>query len=307
MEERFNVDESAPASDLDAQNFPLFAVLYPDELRFLRSVATPVDMAAGVEVIREGQQPHYLYLVRSGMLMVNKRHGDAIHRVGAITPGEAFGEASILFEAPAGASVRTTEPTQLYQVDAPNVRELIDTNAQLKRALTQLAERRSAASALAANPIFSRLPQAVREVALYNGQFVSMQDGETVLREGDGDVRTMYVVLGGTAEASIRHPQEPGKRIVFARIGSGDEIGEIAVITGGPHAATVTATSALRLMAISTDAVQAWRHRYPDFGLALEACARHKLEHGLEAIRRVENEDEARARTVDRLPPPATG
>lgn len=303
MEERFNADETALASDLDALNFPLLAVLHDNELRFLRSVATPVDMAAEVEVIHEGQEPHYLYLVRAGMLMVHKRHGDTVYRVGAITPGEVFGEASILFEAPAGAGVRTTEPTQLYQIDAPNVRELIDTNAQLKRALTQLAERRSAATALAVNPIFSKLPQAVREVALYNGRFISMAAGDSVLREGDGDTRSMYVVLGGTAEASIRHPHDAHKRIVFAHIGSGDELGEIAVITGGPHAATVTATSKLRLMAISTEAMQAWRQRYPDFAFALEACVQRKLQHGLEAMRRVVDEDQARARTVDMLPP----
>ena len=304
MEERFNVDETAHASDLDTQNFPLLAVLHDDELRFLRSVASPVDMATEVEVIHEGQQPHSLYLVRAGLLMVNKRHGDTVYQVGAITPGEVFGEASILFDAPAGAGVRTMEPTRLYQVDAPHVRGLIDANAQLKRALTQLAEHRSAATALAVNPIFAKLPQAVREVALYNGRFISMQAGETVLREGDGDTRSMYVVLGGTAEASVRHPRDASKRIVFARIGSGDEIGEIAVITGGPHAATVTATSKLRLMAIATDAVQAWRLRYPDFAFALQACVQRKLQHGLEAMRRVVDEDQARARTVDMLPPP---
>ena len=171
--------------------------------------------------------------------------------------------------------------------------------------MTQLAERRSAATALAVNPIFSKLPQAVREVALYNGQFISMPAGQTVLREGNGDTRTMYVVLGGEAEASIRHPHDAHKRIVFARIGSGDELGEIAVITGGPHAATVTATSKLRLMAISTDSVQAWRQRYPDFGFALQACVQRKLQHGLEAMRRVVGEDEARARTVGMLPPSA--
>ena len=303
MEERFNADETAHASDLDAQHFPLLAVLHADELRFLRSVATPVDMAAGVAVIHEGQRPHHLYLVRAGLLMVNKRHGDTIHQVGAITPGEVFGEASILYNAPAGAGVRTTEPTQLYQVDAPIVRELIDNNAQLQRALTQLAERRSAATALAVNPIFSKLPQAVREVALYNGRFVSMQAGETVLREGNGDTRTMYVVLGGEAEASIRHPHDAHKRIVFARIGSGDEIGEIAIVTGGPHAATVTATTTLRLMAISTDSVQAWRQRYADFAFALQTCVQRKLRHGSEAIRRVVGEDEARALTTDTLPP----
>ena len=303
MEERFNTDEKQENDDFDARAFPTLAVLYPDEIHFLRSVAGTVEMAADIPVMIEGQLPHYLYFVRSGMLMVNKRHGDDIFQVGSITPGDIFGEASILYNAPAGAGVRTVEPTALYQVDGQHIRELMKTNERFLRSLTQLAERRSAATALAVNPVFTTLPQSVREVILYNGQFISLETGETLIREGDSDTRFMFLVLGGEAEASIRHPHDAKKRIVFARIGSGDEVGEISVITGRPHAATVIATSPLRLMAISTDSIQAWRKRYSDFGFSLYACVQRKLQHSLEAMRNVIGEEEARARTTDTLPP----
>jgi len=303
MEERFNTDEIQETSDFETRSFPLLAVLYPDEIHFLRSVASTAELAADIPVMIEGQQPHYLYFVRAGMLMVNKRHGDDVYQVGSITPGDVFGEASVLYNAPAGAGVRTVEPTTLYQIDGQHIRELMKTNERFQRSLTQLAERRSAATALAVNPAFSTLPQSVREVILYNGQFISLEAGETLIHEGDSDTRFMFLVLGGEAEASIRHPHDPKKRIVFAGISSGDEVGEISVITERPHAATVIATSQLRLMAISTESVQAWRKRYSDFGFSLYACVQRKLQHSLEAMRNVIGEEEAKARTTDTLPP----
>jgi len=289
--------------DFDSRHFSILAVLFPDELHFLRSIATTVEMAADVPVINEGQQPQYLYLVRSGLLMVNKRHDNQIYEVGSITPGEVFGEASILYDAPAGAGVRTVEPTVLHQIECEHVREILNSNERFARSLTQLAERRSAASALAVNPVFATLPQAVREIILYNAQFLSLEAGETLFREGDSDTRFMYLVLGGEAEASMRHPHDPKKKIVFARVSSGDEVGEISVITGKVHAATVTATTPLRLMVISNESVHAWRKRYSDFGYALYACVQRKLQHSLEAIRNIMDEDEARAITTGTLPP----
>ncbi|MDX8407883.1 MAG: cyclic nucleotide-binding domain-containing protein [Mariprofundaceae bacterium] len=300
METKFDEE---PTLDFDNREFSALAVLFPDELHYLRSIATVLELAADVPVITEGQQARELYLVKSGLLMVNKRHGDEIYEVGSITPGEIFGEASILYDAPAGAEVRTTEPTVLYTIPAKDIRETLKTNERFERSLSQLAERRSAASALAVNPVFTTLPQAVREIALYNGRFLSLKEGETLIREGDTDTRFMYLVLGGEAEASMQHPKDPSKRIVFARISSGDEVGEISVITGRAHVATVTALTPLRLMMINNESVEAWRKRHSDFGYSLYACVQRKLQHSLEAIRNIVGEDMAKAITTDTLPP----
>ena len=297
------IDSKQPDIQLEPADYPALAVLYPDEMHFFRSIAQPLDLAADVAVITEGQQPQFLYLVHSGLLRVNKRHSNEIFEVGSITPGEVFGEASILYDAPAGAEVRTVETCSLFQIPGEQVREVLKSNERFQRSLSQLAEKRQAATAVAVNPVFSKLPQAVRETLLYNAQFVSLEPGEKLFEEGDADTRFMFLVLGGKAEASMRHPHDPSKRIVFARISAGDEVGEISIITGKPHAATVTAITPLRLMVINNEAVHAWRKRYSDFGYSLYACVQRKLQHSLEAMRKVVDENEARARTVDTLPP----
>jgi len=289
--------------NFDARTYPILAVLFPDELHFFRSIATTVDCAADVAIVTEGQVSPYLYLVQSGVLRVNKRHGSDIFEVGSITPGDIFSEASVLYNSAAGAEVRTVEPTVLLQIPAEQVREVLDSNERFMRSISQIAERRSAASALAVNPIFATLPQAVREVALYNGQFVSINKGDVLMHEGDSDTRYMFIVLAGEAEVSMQHPRDAKKKIVVARVSSGDEVGEISVITGKAHAATVVATTTLRLMMLSNDSIQAWRKRYSDFGYSLYACVQHKLQHSLEALRNIVDDEEARALTTGTLPP----
>jgi len=289
--------------DFDGKSYPILAVLFPDELHFFRSIATTIELAADVAVIPEGQVSPYLYLVQSGLLRVNKRHGNEIFEVGSITPGDVFSEASVLYSAPAGAEVRTVEPSILYQIPAEQVRDVLASNERFNRSISQIAERRAAASALAVNPIFATLPQAVREVALYNGQYITIDAGDVLINEGNSDTRFMFIVLAGEAEIFMQHPRDSNKKIVVARASSGDEVGEISVITNKPHAATVVATSTLRLMVLNNDSIQAWRKRYSDFGYALYACVQHKLQHSLEALRNIIDDDEAHARTTGTLPP----
>jgi len=298
-------DESTEEThfDFDAKSYPVLAVLFPDELHFFRSIATVVELAADVAVLTEGQVSPHLYLVQSGLLGVNKRHGNEIFEVGSITPGDVFSEASVLYNSPAGAEVRTLEPSVLYQIPAEQVRDVLASNERFNRSISQIAERRSAASALAVNPIFATLPQVVREVALYNGQFMTIDSGDVLVSEGNADIRFMFIVLAGEAEISMRHPNDPKKKIIVARASSGDEIGEISVITGKPHAATVVATTTLRLMVLNNDSIQAWRKRYSDFGYAIYACVQHKLQHSLEALRNISDDKEAHARTIGTLPP----
>ncbi len=297
------MNSKRPDIQLEPADYPALAMLGPDEIREFRASAQPLDLAADVAVISEGQHPRFLYLVHSGLLRVIKRHGNKVFEVGAITPGNIFGEAGILYDAPAGAEVRSAGACSLFRIPLGTVRKVLESNPRFRRGLGQLAEKRQAATAVAVNPVFSKLPREVRETLLYNARFITLAAGETLFEEGGTNTRAMFLVLAGRAEASMRHPRDPSRRIIVARISAGDEVGEISIITGKPHATTVTALTPLRLMVINNKAVHAWRGRYSDFGYSLYACAQRKLQHSLEALRKVVDENEARARTVDTLPP----
>lgn len=292
-----------PIHKIDGKSFPKLAVLDSEELSEFSAHAEQVQLAANVAVMFEGQPSHYLFLVESGKLMVNKRHGDETFEVGSILPGDLFGEASLLYNSPAGAEVRTAETTSLLRIPAETVHRALESNEAFNRALRQVAERRSAASALAVNPIFSRLSQVVREIVIYNSSFISIEAGETLIKEGDTDTDAMYLVLAGHAEANMKHPRDATKTLVVAYLSSGDEIGEISVITGKPRAFSVIAVSPMRLLRIKGASIQAWRNRYSDFNHALYGSVQKKLQNTLDSLGKIVDENEAALRTIRMLPP----
>jgi len=287
--------------DFQGTKFPDLAVLYPEELERLCSFADYLTFEANDTVISEGQEGGYLYLVKSGHLRVNKRHDGIVYEVASITTGDIFGEASVLYQSTAGAEVRAIGPCELYVVPAITVYDIFETNENFLRATTQLAERRAAASALAVNPMFSILPLAIREVILYNAKFVDAKAGDILIQEGD-QANYMFILLAGKASVSLKHPSHIGEEINIATRGSGDELGEISVITNERHGATVRAILPVRLLTINNNSILAWCARYSDFAYAFYGQVYRKLKHNRSVLNNIIGDKAAKELTVDSLP-----
>lgn len=270
---------------LTDQTFQILAVLYPHELDTLQSVAHSISIPAGTTMIEEGQDNQSLYFVKSGTLRVSKKHHDFTFEIGSITPGEIFGEASILHNTPATADVHSIDKCELYQVNIKHVHEIFQDNSRFNHALQQLSERRSAAGGMAINPIFSFLPQTVREVILYNGEYISLSKRDVLFHEGENNSEHIYIILSGTAEASIQHPLHPSQQINVATFTTGDDMGTTSIITGKSHITTIMATSTLRLFKIRSSSLQPYLQRYSDFKHALRHSAHKNIQHKLEALR----------------------
>ncbi|MDX8387365.1 MAG: cyclic nucleotide-binding domain-containing protein [Ghiorsea sp.] len=295
------------ASDIDNEDFQGskftdLRILYPDEFQLLYGAASYQSFKANEPIITEGEASNVLYLVKSGRLLVNKRHDENVYEVGSITAGDVFGEASVLYQSPAGAEVRAVEDCELYTIPSSVVRQLFESNERFLRATTQLAERRAAASALAVNPVFSTLPMAVREVALYNAKFVSVKPTEVIIHEGD-EATFMFLILAGSVDISLQHPSELNEKIMVATRASGDELGEIAVITGYPHGATARAVKPVRVLAIRNTLIRAWSERYSDFAYALYGQVYRKLKENRGILSEILDDREARDLTINSLPP----
>jgi len=287
--------------DFQGSKFPDLMVLYPDEFEQLYHAATSLSVKANEVTIREGQQGESLYLVKSGQFRVYKRHEDNLYEVGSINPGDLFGEASVLYQSTAGAEVRAIDNCELYVIPSKVVHEVFESNERFLRATTQLAERRAAASALAVNPIFSTLPMAVREVALFNSKFLTVKEGDVIINEGD-EASYVFILLAGEVEVTLQHPRQLGSHIVITTRKSGDELGEIAVITGYPHGATVTAVTPVRLLSINNKSIVAWSGRYSDFAYALYGQVYRKLKENRKILNDIIDDKEARRLTTNNIP-----
>ena len=97
-------------------------------------------------------------------------------------------------------------------------------------------------SRIAATPLFST-PGPDQQAKLAEvAEVVELPAGAVIAAEGDFGY-ALFAIEEGTAE--VRRDDE-----LFERLGAGDVVGEIAVLSSGRRIATVTATSPVRLITL---------------------------------------------------------
>jgi len=81
------------------------------------------------------------------------------------------------------------------------------------------------------------------------GELLQVPAGEEIIREGDRGT-CFYLVLSGSLCVTVSDKPDGA----VAMLGSGDVVGEMAVVGNQPRAATVTATCTSRLLRVDCDA-----------------------------------------------------
>jgi voltage-gated potassium channel len=126
------------------------------------------------------------------------------------------------------------------------------------------------AADLAAVPLFASLDEAeLREVA---GWFDVRIVGEGMRIAGEGAAGYFFFVLAeGTASVTL-----DGEEI--AGLGPGDFFGEMALVGDGRRTATVTTTSAARLLVLFGTDFRKLQQQLPEAAARIEAAVRDRLD-----------------------------
>ena len=129
----------------------------------------------------------------------------------------------------------------------------------------------TAADFLARVPIFAGLDPALRETVAQRARPVRVPAGEWLFREGEsGDA--LYVVRAGRM-----HVLEDATGAMIREIGRGDAVGELALLTGEPRAASVRAARATDLLAVYRDDFEELLRTAPALPLALTRTLAEQL------------------------------
>ena len=120
-------------------------------------------------------------------------------------------------------------------------------------------------------PLFAECTKAeLIEVAI-SADEREAPEGETLTEEG-GRGREFFIVVDGAVAV-----RRAGRKL--ADLGPGDWFGEIAILTFKPRTATVTATSAVRLLVIRDRAFRQVVETTPRIGLKVLRSVAERLEH----------------------------
>ncbi|MBK6394913.1 MAG: cation:proton antiporter [Betaproteobacteria bacterium] len=132
-------------------------------------------------------------------------------------------------------------------------------------------------------PMFGSLTSEQREVVLLHLQPHAAQPGDRVIHRGDA-ADAAYFISAGEVEVAVA-----GQHI---RLGPGNFFGEMALVSGQPRSADVTALDYSRFLKLTTDDFNEILRRYPDIKAQIvdqaekrEEMNRRRAEEAVEAAR----------------------
>ena len=209
-------------------------------LEVLNDLAWRVELRgyAGVEpVFRQGDRADAFYVVRRGLVEIEQEYPETgdVEILATLGPGESFGELGLLRTSPRTATARCADETELFVVPKSAFDRLLASEIHAPTfapTLQSLVE-------LRALPSFAHLGTEPLAELLEHGDWTNAAPGEEIIRQGDPG-EAFYAIADGQADV-IRDGA------TVAHIGAGDHFGELALIDDAPRAATVVATTPMRV------------------------------------------------------------
>jgi NTE family protein/lysophospholipid hydrolase len=243
------------------QSVELFRGLPREALDSIAQALSPVHLAAGEMLFRQGDAGDALFLVVEGRLAVFAETAPGEERrVGEVGPGECAGEGALLLSGRRAASVRAETPAHLLALSRDAFERNADAHPGLRSVLWAVVARRLPTLRTAQDGVFGVLGDEFRSLLEDQVSWLLLARDEVLFREGDpGDA--LYVVLQGRLQVVRERPGRPPQ--VLREVGRGEPVGELALLTGAARSFTVQAVRDSELLRLSEHGFRALLERRP--------------------------------------------
>ncbi|KRW59550.1 cyclic nucleotide-binding domain-containing protein [Pseudomonas sp. TTU2014-080ASC] len=104
---------------------PLFAKVPPTNVRSMLERLKPIQLAAGDQVLREGELGDCCYFLKQGRADVMRSEGSALQVLAELEGGACFGEEALLADKPRNATVTMLEDGVVMRLDRQDFFELL--------------------------------------------------------------------------------------------------------------------------------------------------------------------------------------
>ena len=251
-------------------NDPFTAAAFAD----LRGVLRHTPLARGATLLRQGDPDRDVYLILRGRLGVRAEHANGTSTlVDEVGPGSLVGEMALLTGQPRTATVFAVEDSDLARVSREDFERLALRHPEaLNEFLRRIVPRmRGTQLAHLLTEVFGALERDVLADIASQLEWVQLRSGERLFGEGDaGD--DVFLVSHGRLRVSVADGD--GSERVLEEVGRGGTIGDIALLTGEPRAASVHAVRDTYLLRLTRAAYDALLVRHP---LAMMEIARRAV------------------------------
>jgi len=228
---------------------------------------------AGELIYAEGTPGDALYVMDTGRVEIGPDRRP-------VEPGEFFGEMALLTGKPRSSAATATEHTNLWVLYRSDFDDLVNRYPAISVGLSKelserLAEmdRRFTESHLRGLKLLADLSSAQLQDISHRLKPVRFRQAETIVQEGQpGD--EMYFIESGQVRVLRAYGAET---LVLAEMGAGDLFGEMALLTGKPRSATVTALTDVNLWAMGQSDFDEVMSSNPNMALALSRLLSDRL------------------------------
>ncbi len=228
---------------------------------------------AGEQIYAEGMPGDALYVMDTGRVEIGPDRQP-------VEPGEFFGEMALLTGKPRSSAATATEHTNLWVLYRSDFDDLVNRYPAISVGLSKelserLAEmdRRFTESHLRGLKLLAGLSSAQLQDISHRLKPARFRQAETIIQEGQpGD--EMYFIESGQVRVLRTHGAQI---LVLAEMGAGDLFGEMALLTGKPRSATVTALTDVNLWVLGQSDFDELVTSYPTLALALSRLLSDRL------------------------------
>ncbi|KAG6006796.1 hypothetical protein E4U21_006687 [Claviceps maximensis] len=207
--------------------------------------------AKGIKVISQGDAGDFFYVVEKGSFDVHVNSSGSIQpgvdglgdNVGNIQAGGSFGELALMYNAPRAATVVSAEAgCTLWALDRITFRRILMEST--------FARRRMYETFLEEVPLLSSLTPYERSKIADALETKKFTKGEIIIREGDPG-HSFFLLESGEAEA---FKGDASNKVLHYK--KGDYFGELALLNDQPRAASIMASSDVKVATLGKNAFQ---------------------------------------------------
>lgn len=247
-----------------ARNVPLLSGLTALQLREFLLDSEIFRPPEGATVFEQNDYSNAFYCIVEGSVVVETLPDDGSMLTYHLGVGEFFGEMGLISGRRRSATVRANKLTLLIKTPRRSMLKLIASVESVKRTVDGVLMKRAISQYLSPTISESEVAYLVSTAKLK-----SYSTGETLFREGDrGD--GIYLIRKGSVTVSR---QIGGQEIVLSYVAAGNYVGEMALLTDEPRAATIRA-------AVSTEIILLEASRFVEV-MAAHSTVRSRIESKL--------------------------
>ena len=245
-------------------------------LEFFRAAGTLEEKPAGKPVFSENEKPGGFFSKGARMyLLLEGEIGLMIRNkfFGVVKPGDVFGELAVIADLPRSATAMAKINCRVLSLDEKQFHAALEKKPEfalmlmstmvqrLRQSIVKLGTARPALAPAEHSDILDRKTLAGLQQALAAQEPAEFPAGKVIMSAGAVGA-FMYVVLDGRVAISVGNS-------VVEHVGSGGMFGEMALVDRSARAASATAETDCKLLAINrTDFLDLVKSK-PEFGASL--------------------------------------